>query len=501
MKHKPSIFFLMVVAILLAGCYSATSRKPAATLSPSRSSIVKPTGTPNRLPTATNPQLVPNSTATALQSLQIVRDSCTIDQPNLFPTFAIPPDDPIAITDLEPQPILDFLNAGGSQQAVIDYIQKSARLPDESLLQKDLTGDGIPELIIVSWHLRIYTCQNQQYYTAADIEADTRRDSPVPVLFWDLNLDSFPEILVEMQYKDSVDVSYGYQILGWNGQAFQNMIFPKEYSNYSLHTYITSEIYDGWVQVSGSNWAFDAGEQPQAKNKQWDVFDVDQNGTQEIILMGGIFVDRHINLNAYGHQRKTKTVLTWDGKYFIIQDTEYGPAEYRFQAVQDGDYATLKGQYDKALNLYQQVIFSDALEWWSDARGKNNIAQAEASWNALPTPTLPAPDLTERENLSAYAYYRIMVLKVLQGDMAQAQNTFRTLQATFPTGKPGAVYAELAAAFWNTYKATSNVENSCQAAIAYANANTNAVLHYIGEQNYHPWPSLDYQPDDICPFK
>jgi tetratricopeptide (TPR) repeat protein len=210
---------------------------------------------------------------------------------------------------------------------------------------------------------------------------------------------------------------------------------------------------------------------------------------------------RHIELNAYGHQRKTKTTLMWDGKHFVIQDTEYSPAEFRFQAVQDADYATLKGQYKKALNLYQQVISSNTLNWWSDARGKNNVAQAEASSNALPTPTLPAPDLTEREYLSAYAYYRIMVLKVLQGEPDQAKKTFQILRSKFPAEKPGSAYTELAAAFWNVYKTTQNIGNACHAAINYANANKSVILHYIGEQNYHPQPSLDYEPNDICPFK
>jgi tetratricopeptide (TPR) repeat protein len=506
MKHKPGLFFIAIIVILLAGCNSAATSKATATPVATTPSLAppskwEPTDTPNRLPTATHPQLAPTSTATTPQRPQTLRNSCTTDRPDLLPTFAIPPDDPIAITDFEPQPILDFLNAGGSQQAVIDYIKKSARLPDEFLLQNDLTGDSIPELIVVDWHLRIYTCKNQQYYTATDIEADTRRDNPIPVLFQDMNQDGFPEILVEVRYKDSVDVSYGYQILGWNGHTFQNLISPEEYSNYNLHTYMTSEINGGWVQVNGSNWAFDAGEPLPANNEQWEVRDIDHNGAQEVILTGGIFVDRHIELNAYGHQRKTKTTLMWDGKHFVIQDTEYGPAEFRFQAVQDADYATLKGQYNKALNLYQQVISSNTLDWWSDARGKNNVAHAEASWNAAPTPTLPAPDLTEREYLSSYAYYRIMVLKVLQGETEQAKNTFQTLRAIFPAGKPGSTYTELAAAFWNTYETTQNIENACHAAINYANANKSATLHYIGERNYHPWPSLDYQPDDICPFK
>jgi hypothetical protein len=264
MKHKPGLFFFAIIVVLLTGCNSATTPKPtatpAATLPPAPSPIAEPTDTPKPLPTATHTQPAPTSTVTTPQSPQTVRSSCTIDQPGLLPTFAILPGDPMVITDFEPQPILDFLNAGGSRQAVIDYIKKSARLPDESLLQKDLTGDGIPELIVVDWHLRIYTCKNRQYYAAADIEADSRRDSPVPVLFQDMNLDGFPEILLEMQYKDSVGVNYGYQIIGWNGQTFQNLIFPEEYSNYSLHTYMTSGIYDGWVQVVGGNEDFDLGE-------------------------------------------------------------------------------------------------------------------------------------------------------------------------------------------------------------------------------------------------
>lgn len=267
------------------------------------------------------------------------------------------------------------------------------------------------------------------------------------------------------------------------------------------HTYMESDIDNGWVQVEGSNWAFDADEQVDESDGPWNTLDIDQNGTTEVILTGGIFVGRHIAPESYGHQRKTKMILMWNGKNFVIHDTEYGPAEFRFQAVQDADYAALKGQYDKALSLYQQAISSDTLDWWSPSRRENNIARADVASQPVPTPTLPVPDLTERGYLTAYAYYRIMVTHTLQGDLTQAQNALQTLQKEFPVGKPESVYTELAAAFWNAYQASQKIELACQAAIAYAEKNPKAVLHYIGEREYHPYPSLDYQPADICPFK
>ncbi len=502
MKNKPGWFLISTILFFLAACSGAATPKPTGTAidtpSPAPSSTVYPTDTPTLAPTATSPSLTPTSTSPGPQT---IRTSCAIDQPGLFPTFAIPPTDPLfAFVDFAPQPILDFLNAGGSRQAVIDYIKQSERVPDEFLLQEDLNNDHIPELIVVGPHLRIYTCQSQRYYAAADIESNFTRDTPNPILFQDMNADGLPEILLEMRYRDAVDIVYGYQILEWNGQTFQNLIFPEDHSDYTTHTYMMKNIENGWVELGGRNWQL--GEFSETLPAPWSVIDTDHNGTLELVLTGGIFLDQHIDLAEYGHQRKTKTTVMWDGKHFVIQDTEYSPAEFRFQAVQDADYATLKGQYNKALNLYQNVISSNTLEWWSYARGRYNFAQAEASWdNNIPTPTPPAPDLTERPYLSAYAYYRIMVLKVLQGEVDQAKNTYQTLRTKFPAGKPGAAYTELASAFWDEYKATQSIGNACHEAIKYATANKSAILHFIGELNYHPLPSLSYEPEDICPFK
>ena len=41
------------------------------------------------------------------------------------------------------------------------------------------------------------------------------------------------------------------------------------------------------------------------------------------------------------------------------------PPKYRFQAVYDGDDASRFGEYDRALALYQQAVFDEALLGWN----------------------------------------------------------------------------------------------------------------------------------------
>lgn len=501
MQAKSWLFFWAVIVVVsLVACSPAATAAPipTQTVTPAFTSsptLPLPTSTPMLSPSVTS---LPASTSTPSLTLMPVtvtetattRQSCLVDKPDMLPTFTVPEHYGLGFGPIDfEQPILEFLNAGGTRQAVINHVKKPLELEDDLAFQKDLNGDGISELVIGESHLRIYTCKNGRYYTAADVGLSY--NSPVPIVFQDMNQDGQLEIVLKLNDLDAVDVFRLYQILEWDGQTFQNLIAPQEYLDHNA--YIDMAIYGGWLQISGGNQYFDEFD----LKKEWEVLDTDRNGTQELILTGGIFVQgRH----ATGPQRLTKTTLMWDGKNFVVHDMEYSPAQFRFQAVQDADYAMLKGQYNQALALYQQVISSDTLDWWSQARLDYEMAQADASGAAAATPTMPAHDLTEREQLTAYAYYRIMLLKRIQQKPAEAQKAYDTLQAKFPIGKPGAAYVELASVFLTRYRESKSIQSACAAVIQYAE-NHATVLHYIGERYYHPSQAFHYQPKDICPFK
>jgi hypothetical protein len=173
-------------------------------------------------------------------------------------------------------------------------------------------------------------------------------------------------------------------------------------------------------------------------------------------------------------------------------------AIYRFQAVEDADRATLLGEYDSALSLYQDVIFSDKLDSWSEERALQISARLEV-WYGTPTPTAFPEDKTEYPRLAAYAYYRMVILHTFLSEMEAAQVKYATLQEKFPTGSPGQPYVEMASAFWDAWQSTHKMYDGCAAAIGYAAAHPE-ILTPLGS-DYHGQQSHIYVPADVCPFR
>jgi hypothetical protein len=465
MKCAPTI--LIIIATLATAC----------AVTPTKTSI------PIILPVS-NPTFAHSATPDLATRTSPPQAKCPVENPNLVPNFSLP-QDPVPPPNLE-EPILDFLNAGGSRHTLIDYLGQIGAAKEEDFLERDLTGDGVPELLVGEGHLRIYTCRDQKYYTAVDLAPYTWA-TPSIIFIDDMNLDRLPEIVIERPEDGVVDVVHDYQILEWDGEQFKNLITPENFENRYMHS---SSIEEGWIVIGGVTRPLGSS--------QWAVNDTDNNGTLELILSGGISVN---NEGYYmGPWRVTTTTYIWDGNNFILHNAEYEPAQFRFQAMQDADYAMVKGQYDEALKLYQDVIWSDTLAWWSEEM-RGYVTAKVADSDIIPTPTLPAPDLKEHDNLAAYAFYRILLLHVLRGNLSDAQASYDTLQNKFPANHEGHAYAELGRIFWTTYQTSQNIRTACDSAIKFADEHRQEILYYIGSNVRHGWQSFYYEPEDICPFK
>jgi hypothetical protein len=240
------------------------------------------------------------------------------------------------------------------------------------------------------------------------------------------------------------------------------------------------------------------------------VQDLDGNGFIEMILEGGIPTQMAALANGFPFRTETH-VFSWNGRFFVHASMEYSPPQYRFQAVQDGDRFSLSGDYDKAVDNYQQAIFSDKLDWWSAERRKYILeTQYTYSTGETATPMPPPSDPDEYYNLAAYSRYRIMLLHVVRGWLPEAQIIYNTLLEKFPVGQVGHVYAEMATAFWDEYGRSQDVGMACAEAINFAEAHASEILVYLGNTNYSKDvdefiyfgdQSLFYEPQDICPFK
>jgi hypothetical protein len=200
--------------------------------------------------------------------------------------------------------------------------------------------------------------------------------------------------------------------------------------------------------------------------------------------------------------RKETRICKWNGTGFVFFRKEFSEPHYRFQALQDADLAAIQGEDSKALKLYIRTISDESLEWWSTDKRFNDFWIFHANYFHDPTPT-PSPGLlpdpAEYPSLAAYAYYRIMLLHVAQGNEAEAESTYGILQEKFGSDRYGQPYAEMAKAFWKTYQSTHKIDGGCTAATQYATEHSELLIP-LGS-GVHGFQSHTYIPADVCLFR
>ncbi len=370
--------------------------------------------------------------------------------------------------------ILEFINSHGPIP-LVEYFEQKGYVNGEDYIYQDLTNDRIPELAIGVMFFNIFGCKNGRYETLLELPPDMYLWSPNIVSFNDYNKDGIDEIVFRM-----FTMSQGgrvYQIYEWNNVEFTNLI-PEHLSYGQIYIQATGELH---------------------------FEDIDNDGIDELVVNSGIPI-WSIYYDGLPW-RNEKTYYKWNGEFYVpiwrefsIPDVDFVTIqEFRFQSIQDGDLAISQGEYDKALDFYQHTIDDSSLSGYSLDIRKNLQENWIAHISNNPTPTPCPDDPSEYPKLASYAYYRIMLLHVVQGNLAEAEKTYNTLQEEFAHDQYGAPYAEMARDFWQAYQQNQNMTDACGAAITYAAIHPEILIPL--DSNYHGWQSHTYQSTDICPFR
>ncbi len=458
---------------------SLVTHTPVSTASPSatRQFSATPRSTKTLLATATSttrPTIPPTfDVASVVKRTASPPAHCPVEMPEMVPDFEYSEFLSESVINFRKQ-ILEFLNAGGTRQAVITaYHRHDSRVDDRIIQEKDLTGDGLLELLLTDYDsVNAFICQKGQYQVKNLVEGTYHFSQPVIFAIKDMNLDGVDEIIT-IEGDDRVRIV---SVIEWNNGEFQ--ILNQDPSQ-----------KDACSGLLGPSW-------PHA-------LDIDNNGTLELVLKQTLPIWTEYR-DGLPWRKETRT-CAWNGKFFSLTHTELALPEYRFQAVQDGDRATIAGEYDQALDFYQQAIFSDKLDWWSDLRRQYESNLYDMKNIIKPAPEISMFDPVEFPNLAAYARYRIMLLHIKRGFLPEAQIVYATLQEKFPQEQVGHAYAEMATAFWDEYQLSQSLELACEKAIEYAASNPEDILANLGNSKYtlafYGYQSLYYVPEDICPFR
>jgi len=371
------------------------------------------------------------------------------------------------------------LNIGGAYEpaaAALRRLQGTGALT--FYREADVTGDGRDEIVSAGRQAFVLFCA-AGFYELRSIPENLADDQPPAfdpeILFLgDMNRSGVPEIVLFWEYAcEAAEACGALIVLEWDGRAFSGLV--------------ENDPENGGIDLARMEAAFDVR-----------FADVDGNRTVEILLDGEIPDPASaVYRDGLPWRERTDTYM-WNGVHFVLYRIRYAMAEYRFQAVQDGDLFTLQGDYEQALLSYQNAVFGAALEGWSPELAEQLRASAGAE-NGGETPT-PAsePDPAEYGHLAAYARFRIMVLYLLQGWESDAETVYQTLIAAYPEGEDGSAFAEAATAFWETYRDTQEFGAACAQAMAVVERSP-AVLFYLGAE-HHGRQSRVYTPGDVCPF-
>jgi hypothetical protein len=471
---KELVIGLISFVWFLNACAPATQARPPSVISNSATPSSIPTATQTSLPTETpTPSITPLPTiptftptfdvSTIITVTPAPKAECPKEDPSVVAKFATP-DNYGTYEIYTPSEILDYLNSGG----VLDQLQDSG-------LGKiaDITGDGLNEVVyksLVSY--AFFGCKDGKYQDLFHFAGDFDVSLEGTI---DLNKNGIPELIL---YNI---VHYGYfdiSVFEWDGNKFQSLI------NIERDSSIDPTI--DWVSTT---------------DYYLKLMDINGDGFKEIVAV----YDVNKLCGGFGDfcdgtpKRKQTTTLGWNGQNYVVKQRNYAVAQYRFQAIQDGDTASSQKEYDKALSLYQEAIFSDKLKSYSPEIRENLRAQWDASFGTTPTPTPYPIALDEYPKLAAYANYRIMLLHVVQGNESDASTVYNTLQEKFGNDPYGRPYVEMATTFWDAYQSTHKMYDGCAAAIQYAVEHPE-ILIPLGS-DYHGSQSKIYKPEDVCPFR
>ena len=367
-----------------------------------------------------------------------------------------------------------FLSEGGSVEDLRGELAAFGQ--DGILVQRDLTGDGVPEVILTHPILQILGCSGGSYQLLLQVYPEDPTFPVLSVTIADLNGNTLPELVVETEFWGMHDYTLNVRVYEWDGEDFVNRM--------------ASEIDHPLLELGRLYW--ESG-RALMYNGDLKLGDVDINGTIELVLRGGYAGGLAAKVSM--PQLIEQHIWMWNGSEYTLVEIRYDEPVYKYQAASIGDLYSLIGNYDDAIATYQQAIFDSDLNVWNQQKieaqyfgGDLDLFQ---NWDQQ--------NYEQAERINMYARFRMLVVNYLIGNDSTVVTQYDSLQRIAEGGSPGKMYAELARAFVESYQGEGSITQACRAAQQFAKLNEQEILWPLGPSAYgEMWWGPDSE--EICPF-
>lgn len=350
--------------------------------------------------------------------------------------------------DEYPQIILNFLNRGGTGEN-LDSQLYDAGIANQpiTLSLADMTGNGKDDFVVSifdpqSSHiapggtLMIFTCQNDSFTLALELKSEDLFGAPGIRYLQDLDSDNLAELVSGSPTCGAHTCFEDVGVWAWTGTEFQNRLMGTTIEIPYPDIRIGDDDLDGCYQV-------------------------------ELVSAG------YGSVGA-GAQRTSSWVWDYDPDLdqWYTAGPVFAPANFRIHVVHDADEAVRNGDYQGALVLYQRVIVDQTLSDWID------------------------PEV-ERANLSAYAYYKMIVVYYTLDSDDFAQLTYEQMRESVSVDDDAYAYVMMAEAFREAYLAEGLV-SGCEHAQGFARGESELILDPLGPGVFG-YANPEFTLEDLCP--
>ncbi|NLS75878.1 MAG: hypothetical protein GXY76_01320 [Chloroflexi bacterium] len=445
-KHL-AICLLAMMVWLLIGCEVPAPGTPLPTITPlpTATPTVTSTATATVPPTATleprKPSPEPTATPLPPTDTPAPTATATPDYTKLWPA------PPAAFSDYA-EAILAYLN-----ESPVHIVRLRAMLGDwraitdrlGGIQEADVDSDGAPEWIVtiadpapltltVPGEMLILDRTGNTYQIIYRVSAEMASlpENLAVIATQDVNADGRIELAYTTTTCGAHTCLTAARVLAWDGAAFQPLT--------------VDQIELAYGEVSFENR--------------------DGDPALELLMHGGV-----VGSVGAGPQRARTDVYDWNGSRYELEETLYDASDFLYFKVLDANAAFTIGDYTRAIALYQEAIDNQELRAWRD-------------WDS--------EGQKEKDDLRAFARYRLMVVYVLVNDLPNAEAVAIQMQDE----QPDHVYTQVSQIFLDYYVKMGTVPAACRAVTAFAfeNPEAAAVLADYGYAN----PS--FTPEEVCPI-